>query len=192
MTIRHIQRIKRKCGRVDLYFRKGEFRRGPLKSADNTHELKLEVDAILAEIEAATLATKPVVGTVGGALENYNRSAEFIGLEASTKRDYQYKITELLEDCGDVLLKDVTFGWLKEMQDVWALRGHKACNDRMQVLKNAPSPWGAGAGSGAAASAASPSMPGSWAWTRAASATGGSTGPPRKGASCATNLRMSD
>lgn len=140
MKVRYVQRIKRPCGRVDLYFRKGDHRRGPLKSADYTHELKLEVDAILAEIEAAALAAKPVAGTVGGALKNYNRSAEFIGLEASTKRVYQYMIDELTEDCGDVLLGSVTYAWLKDLQNVWAVRGHKACNDRMQVLKNALKP----------------------------------------------------
>lgn len=140
MKIPYVQRVKRDNGRVDLYFRKGDHRRGPLKAADNTHDLKVEVDAILAEIETAALAQKPVAGTVGGALKNYNRSAEFIGLEASTKRDYQYKIDELSEDCGDVLLRDVTFAWLKDMQDIWAVRGHKACNDRMQVLKNALKP----------------------------------------------------
>lgn len=140
MKAPYIQRIKRQNGRVDLYFRKGDHRRGPLKAADDTHDLKVEVDAILAEIKAATLAQKPIVGTVGGALKTYNRSAEFIGLEASTKRDYQYKLDELVEDCGDVLLREVTFSWLKDMQDIWAVRGHKACNDRMQVLKNALKP----------------------------------------------------
>lgn len=140
MKVRYVQRIRRENGRVDLYFRKGDHRRGPLNSADNTYELKLEVDAILAEIEAAARAVRPVAGTVGGALKSYNRSAEFIGLEASTKRVYQYIIDELVEDCGDVLLGLVTYSWLKSLQDVWAVRGHKACNDRMQILKNALKP----------------------------------------------------
>jgi hypothetical protein len=36
-----------------------------------------------------------------------------------------------------VLLSEVTTAWLLEMRDAWALRGYKAANDRMQVMKNA-------------------------------------------------------
>ena len=140
MKVSYVQRVKRADGRTDLYFRKGTFRSGPLKSADNSHELKVEVDAILAQMEAATIALKPMIGTVRGAMEKYNSSSEFTGLEESTKREYQYKIDELIAVCGAVPLKDVTYPWLKDLQDVWALRGHKACNDLMQVLKNGLKP----------------------------------------------------
>jgi hypothetical protein len=51
-----------------------------------------------------------------------------------------HKIDELIAVCGAVPLKDVTYPWLKDLQDVWALRGHKACNDLMQVLKNGLKP----------------------------------------------------
>jgi len=141
ITVKYIQRIRRPDGRVDLYFRKGDLRRGPLVSGDNTLELKDEVDAILAQIAAAAAAAaKPTVGTVGGALEQYNRASEFTSLEASTKRDYQYKIDELKDHCGPVRLDQVTYTWLKALQDVWAERGYKACNDRVQILKNALGP----------------------------------------------------
>ena len=72
-----------------------------------------------------------------GALQKYNKSAEFLLLERSTQRYYQYKINELAEVFGDVALEAVTYAFLKELQDVWAHRGHKACNDLMQVLRNA-------------------------------------------------------
>jgi hypothetical protein len=140
MKVRYVQRVRRDDGRTDLYFRKGGVRRGPLKSADGTFELEAEVQAILAEMKQALAAAEPVVGTVGGALKKYNRSSEFITLERSTQRDYQYKINELAADCGDVLLEHVTYDWLKALQDAWAPRGHKITNDLMQVLKNALKP----------------------------------------------------
>ena len=115
MKVSYVQRVKRADGRTDLYFRKGTFRSGPLKSADNSHELKVEVDAILAQMEAATIALKPMIGTVRGAMEKYNSSSEFTGLEESTKREYQYKIDELIAVCGAVPLKDVTYPWLKDL-----------------------------------------------------------------------------
>lgn len=58
-------------------------------------------------------------------------------MERSTQRYYQYKIDELAEVFGDVALEAVTYAFLKDLQDVWARRGHKACNDLMQVLRNA-------------------------------------------------------
>ncbi len=140
MTIPYVQRVRRKDGRIDLYFRKGDARHGPLKAADDTLELKLEVDVIVARLATAQAAATPTVGTVLGALEQYNRSSDFTGLEPATKRDYQYKIDELKEDCGSVRLSDVAYPWLKALQDVWAVRGYKACNDRMQILKNAMKP----------------------------------------------------
>lgn len=140
MKVPYVQRIKRRDGRVDLYFRKGDFRRGPLVASDGTADLKREVDAILAQIALATTALVPTVGTVGGALRKYNRSSEFIGLAASTQRNYQYMIDELVADFGDTRLTDVDYTLLKDFQDAWSLRGHKACNDLMQVLKNALKP----------------------------------------------------
>ena len=140
MKVPHVQRVKRANGRTDLYFRKGAFRAGPLKAADNTPELEAEVEAILAQMGTAAIALTPTIGTVRGAMERYNISSEFIGLAEGTKREYQYRIDELIAVCGAVPLQDVTYSWLKALQDVWALRGHKACNDLMQVLKNGLKP----------------------------------------------------
>ncbi len=137
----HVQRIKRANGRVDLYFRKGGWREGPLKSADGTPELKAEVDAILAKLKlAGEAAAKPKANTVGGTLTLYNRSPEFLCLAASTKYQLQYLIDELIEDCGSTLLNKVDRAWVLEMRAVWAGRGHRAANNRLQVLKNALAP----------------------------------------------------
>lgn len=138
--IKHVQRIKRANGRVDLYFRKGDFREGPLLSPDGTEALQAEVDAILQRIERATQATAPRAGTVGAMLKQYNRSAEFLSLARSTQKEYQRLIDEMTDDAGETLLKEVDGPWMRDMRDVWAIRGYKAANDRLQVMKNALEP----------------------------------------------------
>lgn len=138
--IKHVQRIKRANGRVDLYFRKGDFREGPLLSPDGTEALQAEVDAILQRIERATLAMAPRAGTVGAMLKQYNRSAEFLSLARSTQKEYQRLIDEMIDDAGETLLKEVDGPWMRDMRDVWAIRGYKAANDRLQVMKNALEP----------------------------------------------------
>jgi hypothetical protein len=136
----HVQRIRRANGQLDLYFRKGGYREGPLQAADGTDALRDEVAAILARIAKAEAAQKPRAGTVGGLLAQYNRSPEFLSNARSTQAEYQRLIDELTEDCGAVLLADVSPAWLRDMREAWALRGHKAANDRRQVLKNALTP----------------------------------------------------
>lgn len=141
MKVPHVQRVKRPNGRVDLYFRKGGYREGPLLAADGTVALNEEVEAILRRLKrAATAAARPKAGTVGGLLAGYNRSAEFLVLARTTQANYQDIIDELTEDVGGVLLSEVCRAWLVDLRDAWALRGHRAANMRMQVLKNAMAP----------------------------------------------------
>ncbi len=134
-----VQRIKRPDGRVALYFRKGGHRR-PLTGLDGTDELRAEVDAILAQISQVERAKTPRAGTVAGMLKEYTRSADFVSLARSVQKEYQRLANEVEADAGDVLLRDVTGPWIKELRDVWALRGHRAANTRLQVLKNALMP----------------------------------------------------
>ena len=140
IKVPHVQRVKRANGRVDLYFRKGDYREGPLVNPDGTQALADEVKAILARIERVQAAATPKAGTVGGLLKVYNRSAEFLALAASTQVDYQYIIDELIETVGDVLLSDVNRAWIVALRDLWAVRGHRAANNHLQVLKNACAP----------------------------------------------------
>ena len=141
LKIPHVQRIKRTDGRVDLYFRKGGWREGPLKSADGTAELLAEVQSILDKVaRAQTAALKPRSNTVGGLLRAYNKSAEFLMLARSTQGEYQNYIDEIIEDCDTWPLTEVTRTWVLEMRDAWALRGHRAASNRLQVLKNAMAP----------------------------------------------------
>ena len=65
--------------RTYLYFRKGDYREGPLGSADVTPELRAEVDPILSRLaKAEAAAAQPAPNTIGGMLTAYNKSAEFL------------------------------------------------------------------------------------------------------------------
>jgi integrase len=145
--IPYIQRVKSRDGKVRLYFRKGDHREGPLSAPDGSDELREEVEAIVNKL--AALRKKPAVieGTVGGMLLRYagdgdkqRPCAEFLGLASSTQAEYLRMATEIREDCGEVLLSDVTVPWLRDLRDAWAPQGYKAANDRRQVLKNALAP----------------------------------------------------
>lgn len=137
--IPHVQRV-RKGDKVHLYFRKGGHREGPLKSADGSEELRQEIQGILDRLAGATSARTPKPGTVEGMLKAYNRSADFLALARSTQNLYQDVLDELILDCGDVLLGEINREWIVGLRDAWALRGHRAANMRLQVLKNALEP----------------------------------------------------
>ena len=150
IKVRHVQRVK-KDGQVYLYFRKGSYREGPLVNADGTQALADEVAAIAARLaKTEQAASKPKAGTVGGMLKTYTgcieagertgASAEFLTLATSTQVFYQDLADEMVEDIGDVLLSEVTQAWLRGLRDAWAIRGHRAANMRLQVLKNALAP----------------------------------------------------
>lgn len=138
IKVPNVQRVRKADGKVHLYFRKGGYREGPLVSPDGSAALLAEVEAIVARLDkAAVAAARPRAGTVGGMLKGYNKSAEFLALARSTQQGYQDLIDELDSDVGDVALSDVSRGWIIDLRDAWAPRGHRAANMRMQVLKNA-------------------------------------------------------
>jgi hypothetical protein len=136
LKVKYVQRVKRN-NKTDIYFRKGDYREGPLLSPDGSQALQDEVNAILARLDRAReAAQKPKDGTVGGALKAYNRSSKFLTLAQSSQAEYQRLIDELVQDCGQVLLSEVARSWVVDMQNAWTLRGYRAANYRMQVLKN--------------------------------------------------------
>ena len=135
-NIPFVQRVRRKDGRVDLYFRKGKHR-WRLHSADNSEELRSEVEIVLARVTQIECAKIPKAGTVAGVIVGYMRSADFLGLAASVQKDYRRLANEIERDVGDVHLREVTPGWIRDLRDAWAARGYRAANLRLQVLKNA-------------------------------------------------------
>lgn len=141
IKVRYVQRQKAADGSDLLYFRKGGYREGPLKSPFGTRALHDEVQLILERIVKIELANStPRPGTVGGMLKAYRKSSEFLTLARITRSGYEDYIEEQIADIGDVLLSEVTRSWIIGLRDAWALRGHNAANKRMQVLKNALAP----------------------------------------------------
>jgi integrase len=137
--VRYVQRV-RKGERIHLYFRKDGFRQSLEAQDGDLDAIRAEVDAILQVLEEVAQAKRPKPGTVGGMLEAYRTSADFLGLAGSTQAEYGRLIDELKADCGDDLLSSVDPAWLNDLRDAWAPRGYKAANDRRQVLKNALAP----------------------------------------------------
>jgi hypothetical protein len=137
--IKYVQRVTYN-GAEYMYFRKGNYREGPLNSPEGSEELQAEVAAILARLKGRAALTTPKPNTLAPILTAYNKSADFLSLARATQESYQGYIDELVEDCGNVLLAEVTRSWLVEMRDAWALRGHRVAAHLMQMLKNALEP----------------------------------------------------
>lgn len=146
--IRYVQRVPdKKTGKLHLYFRKGDYREGPLGSPDGSEALRQEVQAILDRLAGVEAAQTPKPGTVGGMLRRYagavvdgkrtGASADFLALARSTQASYTGIVDELVEDCGDERLEAITRTWVGEMRDAWALRGHRVANIRLSILANA-------------------------------------------------------
>lgn len=133
-----VQRVTTAKG-IKLYFRRGDFRR-PLNSPDNSPALRNEVAQLIAEVDRIKQAKTPIAGTLGGALKEYNRSTDFLGLARSTQSGYQRRIDEITEDAGDILLMDVDMAFVNGMKQAWARRGHRLANITLQILKNALQP----------------------------------------------------
>ena len=140
MKIKYVQRIRRSNGTVDLYFRKGAHREGPLQSPDESQELLAEVNVIVARLARVQAAQTPKAGTVAGAIQRYRTSADFLRLSRSTQKEYGRLLREIEADVGEVHLGEIDSSWITDVRDLWAPRGHKATNDRIQVLKNALAP----------------------------------------------------
>lgn len=134
-----VQRVKRSDGTVYLYFRKGEYRRR-LVSPEGSDELKAEVEGHLSRVAQIAKAQTPKAGTIGGALRVYSKSADFLSLSSATQKDYDRLIEHIEGEIGDTLLGDVNGGFISDLRDIWASRGHRAANLRLQVLKNALTP----------------------------------------------------
>ena len=144
--IKYVQRV-RKGDTVHLYFRKGNWREGPLTSLDGSVALREEVNAILKRLEGEAIAAAPKGKTLGDALLRYSGDgerrkpcADFLSLAPSTQVEYLRMANEIRAHYGAAPLRIITPAKVLEMRDDWAPRGYKATNDRLQVLKNALKP----------------------------------------------------
>lgn len=131
--MKHVNRIVRPSGEVQLYLRKKGLPSVRLTHPEGSAELQSEVDALV----RALSAPKPLAGTVKAALHQYELGPDFTGLAASTKYEYRLILKEFGQDLGDLPVTVMTPAYVKELRDAWAKRGHRAANVRLQLLKNA-------------------------------------------------------
>lgn len=127
---RFVQRTIKPDGKVYLYFRKAGVRKR-LHSALGTKELDAEIARLLKTVEAP-----PTAGTIGQAIKDYRASPEFTGKAKSTKIEYERWMGEIRDDLGDVGLAEIDPGFILDLRDAWAKRGHRAANVALQVLRN--------------------------------------------------------
>ncbi len=132
----NVHKVAQADGTLYLYFRKqGQPRiklHSPLPAVWEGSPLKAEVDALL---DAVAPTTAP--STLKGALTHYEtKSADFAVLADETKALYRVSLGELADDFGHLPVATFTAGYILKLRDTWALRGHRAANVRLQVLKN--------------------------------------------------------
>ena len=137
--MKHVQKVKGRDGIVRLYLRKEGCPRVALKSplppqgAEAGSALEREVAALIA---VAAPAAAP--STLRAALHAYElKDADFANLADSTKYEYRLMMKELESDLGDLTVATFTPAFLLQLRNGWAPRGHRAANNRLQVLKNA-------------------------------------------------------
>lgn len=140
IEMKYVQRVVGDDGIVRLYFRRAGFPRAGLKSPwpeegqEAGSELEREVEALIVALTPA----RALPGTLRGALNAYElESADFKALAESTRTGlYLPIIKELDEDFGQVPISQFTAPRILQLRDIWASRGYRAANVRLQVLKN--------------------------------------------------------
>jgi integrase len=74
---------------------------------------------------------------LGAAITRYEtEDAAFRSLASSTKYEYRLLLKELGRDLGDKLVAEFTPAVVDRLKNLWARRGHRAANVRLQVLRN--------------------------------------------------------
>ena len=136
--VRYVSTVRRPDGATYLYLRKRGLPSVRLPDGLSQAELQRHVDALLAELQPPAPAPKP---DLRGALREYElRSPDFAVLAPSTKYEYRRVLKELEEDLGRVQVAAFTPSYVNRLKALWARRGHRAANVRLQILKNVLKP----------------------------------------------------
>lgn len=134
-AMRHVHKITKADGRVFLYLRKAGLPRVALKS-----EWSESADSDLArEVEALVKAMSPdtaIPGTIKAATRAYEQSADWRRLAQSTQDIYRIYLKEFDADMGALPITAFTPGFVLKLKNLWAAKGHRAANLRLQVLAN--------------------------------------------------------
>lgn len=131
--MKYVNRVVGRDGKERLYFRRKGCPSIALQAAWESPELASEVEALVLRLEPA----KALPGLLRGALRDYElKDADFAALADSTKYLYRLILGEFEETLGDVPVGSFTAGYILDLRNAWAERGHRAANCRLQVLKN--------------------------------------------------------
>ncbi|WP_334164729.1 tyrosine-type recombinase/integrase [Phenylobacterium sp.] len=136
--MKHVKQVRGADGSTYLYLR----RKGvpPIRLPDGLAPaaLRAHVEALLAQ---RAPPPAPPAATLGAALRAYElESPDFRGLAASTQYEYRLMLKEFEEDLGKVPVAAFTPAYVDRLKALWARRGHRAANLRLQVLKNVLKP----------------------------------------------------
>lgn len=107
----------------------------PAKGEEKGSALERELAALFKQIDAP-----PAGGTIKAATRTYELSADFRGLAASTQYEYRLLLKEFDEDLGDLQVVTFDAGFILQLRDEWASRGHRAANIRLTVLEHVLTP----------------------------------------------------
>jgi integrase len=132
--MKYVNRITRPDGTLQLYLRKKGLPNVRLPDGLADAELETFVTQLIAELSPEE---KPTVGTLRQALRAYElEDPNFAILAKSTKYEYRLILKELEDDLGKLAVSAFTPAFVNRLKGLWARRGHRAANLRLQVLKN--------------------------------------------------------
>jgi integrase len=130
--VKYVNRVIGKDGSERLYLRKRGEPPVRLLSPWGSEALRREVAQLLDKA-----AVRPLPGTLALALRAYElEDPDFLGLQPSTKKIYRYFLVQLGEDFGTLPVTAFQSARILQLRNLWATRGHRAANLRLQVLKN--------------------------------------------------------
>lgn len=133
----YVQRVVGKDGVERLYLRRKGYPRARLSSPWGSDALAAEVKALCEALEPE----KVVDNTLRHALRVYElEDADFRGLRDSTKYSYRLMLKEFEETLGTEPLATFTPAFIRSLKNLWARRGYRAANYRLQILKNVLKP----------------------------------------------------
>lgn len=130
--MKYVNRVIDKNGVERLYLRKRGEPAIRLVSPWGSEALAREVGELLDKT-----TQKPLPGTLSLALRAYElENPDFAGLRPSTRQLYGYFLKELDDDFGALPVSAFQGSRILQLRNLWAKRGHRAANLRLQVLKN--------------------------------------------------------
>ena len=138
MKAKHVNRVTRPDGTLHFYLRKKGLPSVRLPDGLSEPELARFVENLIAELSPKEA---PLPQTLSRAIRAYElEDPSFRVLAASTKYEYRRILYELDDDIGKLAVSAFTPAFVHRLKSLWARRGHRAANLRLQILKNVLKP----------------------------------------------------